>query len=314
MHTDIVAALTVLVTVTFGVFALAGIVAFGPRSYALGEAADFSEREPQSKKRAVMQCIAIVLQMSAALAVIWLVTKYAIGVSVYGAVTGCSAVFLSAQALRVATHPLDDRSPRLAAVARYGIAGAFVVPAYFFTSWLATDIAAVAMAVGILVAMRSMGLKFCLVLLVGIMVYDAIAVFGTKMMLDVAGQVTKPGRELPILFTLPASFGLDAPRAAILGLGDVVLPGIIVMIGFRESRYFGYRSLAIGPLVGYCLGLLATGAVLLITKAGQPATIYLVPGAVAGLLIPAWVTGTLKELFLPPPPEGAESEVEAESS
>jgi presenilin-like A22 family membrane protease len=309
---SVIAVLTVLLSVTLGVYALAGIAAFGPRSAALGPPQDFGKHEPKTKKGIAVRSAMIALQMTAILALIWLVMKSDVGVTAYGWLIGFSCVFMTAFVLQVIPLPFRPHSG-LAYATRFALAMAIVLPAFVFRSWLTIDIAAMAMAVGVLVQFRSVGLKFCVAVLCGIMLYDVVAVFGTKMMLDVAGQVTKPGHELPILFILPSSFGLGATKAAILGLGDVVLPGVIVMVGFREAKRLGARSLAIGPVVGYVLGMIATVAVLLLTKAGQPATIYLVPGVIGGLLIPAWAKGLLREVFATPVPEKSDSS-EAEAA
>jgi minor histocompatibility antigen H13 len=58
------------------------------------------------------------------------------------------------------------------------------------------------------------------------------------------------------------------------------------------SKTYFYAS-----LFGYCLGMLATLAMLLVYKRGQPALLYLVPGVLGAILITAFVRGEMKELW-----------------
>jgi minor histocompatibility antigen H13 len=50
-------------------------------------------------------------------------------------------------------------------------------------------------------------------------------------------------------------------------------------------------------MVGYLLGMLATLAMLLVFKRGQPALLYLVPGVLGSILVTATARGELKELW-----------------
>lgn len=58
------------------------------------------------------------------------------------------------------------------------------------------------------------------------------------------------------------------------------------------SKTYFYAS-----LVGYCIGMLVTLAMLLIYKRGQPALLYLVPGVLGSILITALARGEIMELW-----------------
>ncbi|GKT62717.1 signal peptide peptidase [Colletotrichum tofieldiae] len=75
----------------------------------------------------------------------------------------------------------------------------------------------------------------------------------------------------------------SAARSSILGLGDIVVPGI---------TYFN------ASLVGYTLGMLVTLCMLTIFKHGQPALLYLVPGVLGSLWLTGLVRGELKEMWM----------------
>jgi presenilin-like A22 family membrane protease len=113
--------------------------------------------------------------------------------------------------------------------------------------WYVVDLVGFA-AAGALVAI--LGISFAplwvFVLLGALMVYDAIAVYRTKHMISLADVATD--MKLPILLVMPDSPGFDyttAPRleeqrgrpveersAMFMGLGDIVIPGTLVVAAF----------------------------------------------------------------------------------
>jgi presenilin-like A22 family membrane protease len=92
----------------------------------------------------------------------------------------------------------------------------------------------------------SFGILPCFILLSALAVYDAIAVYRTKHMISLADVVTE--MKLPILMVMPGDAGFDYTRAPTLqeqrsqpaeerealymGLGDVVIPGTLVVSAF----------------------------------------------------------------------------------
>jgi minor histocompatibility antigen H13 len=96
-------------------------------------------------------------------------------------------------------------------------------------------------------------------------------------MIKVATQV-----DAPITLLWPKSVWLASDRGfTILGLGDVVVPGIFVALALRYDVYQGQNGK--GPrrvffwasLTGYCLGLITTMAVMHTFRAAQPALLYI---------------------------------------
>ncbi|MGD0250439.1 MAG: presenilin family intramembrane aspartyl protease PSH, partial [Thermoplasmata archaeon] len=142
--------------------------------------------------------------------------------------------------------------------------------------WYVVDLAGF-LAAGSLIAI--LGISFAILpaflLLGALMVYDAIAVYLTKHMVSLADVVTE--MKLPILMVMPDSAGYDytaAPtlaeqrgqpveeRAALfMGLGDVVIPGTLVVSAFvwlpSTPSFAGLGAsflVAIGTLVGSLVG------------------------------------------------------------
>merc|ERR1719235_1737791 len=67
------------------------------------------------------------------------------------------------------------------------------------------------------------------ILLAGLFIYDIFWVFGTDVMVSVAKQFEGPAK---IIF--PVSF--DPWKQSILGLGDIVIPGIFIAMTLRMMR------------------------------------------------------------------------------
>jgi minor histocompatibility antigen H13 len=84
-----------------------------------------------------------------------------------------------------------------------------------------------------------------------------------------------------------------------LGLGDIVIPGIFIALLLRfdcslkrKSSLYFYAT-----FIAYFLGLMATIFVMHVYKHAQPALLYLVPACVSTPVLVAAVRGELKMLF-----------------
>jgi presenilin-like A22 family membrane protease len=145
--------------------------------------------------------------------------------------------------------------------------------------WYVVDLVGF-LAAGSLIAI--LGISFAvlpaMILLIALLVYDAIAVYGTKHMVSLAEVVTD--MKLPILLVMPDSAGYDytsAPtlkeqraqpteqrEALFMGLGDVVIPGTLVVsafvwlpshplvLGIGGNLWAGIGAL-VGSLLGYAI-------------------------------------------------------------
>ena len=128
-----------------------------------------------------------------------------------------------------------------------------------------------------------------LIMLWGLFIYDITWVFGSDVMVTVAKKF-----DAPIKLLFHRGEGL---RPSMLGLGDIVIPGIFIALMLRLDRHIA-ETRAPGStrahkfpkpyfhsvMVGYWLGLSITLAVMYWFEHAQPALLYLVPtcnGAVA---------------------------------
>lgn len=164
------------------------------------------------------------------------------------------------------------------------------------------------------------GVSFCLVgikmislssyktgaiLLVGLFFYDIFWVFGSKSVFgsNVMVSVAK-GVEAPIKLMFPRSLGgCGKLLHSMLGLGDIVVPGIFiaflakwdaVKMGEGKSNSFVYLNTT---MVAYIFSLVTTVSIMLFFNAAQPALLYIVPYVLIVSILVAVSRGELKELW-----------------
>ncbi|KAK4356471.1 hypothetical protein RND71_025442 [Anisodus tanguticus] len=129
------------------------------------------------------------------------------------------------------------------------------------------------------------------VLSAGLFVYDIFWVFFTPVMVSVAKSFDAP---IKLLFPIA-----DAKRPfSMLGLGDIVIPGIFVALALRfdvsrgkEPQYFK------SAFLGYTFGLALTIFVMNWFQAAQPALLYIVPAVIGFLAVHCLWNGDVKPLL-----------------
>jgi len=116
-------------------------------------------------------------------------------------------------------------------------------------------------------------------------------------------NVEPPKLSLPAKLVFPSTSG----HLTMLGLGDVVMPGLLLCFVLRYDRH--KRKNQITPhrvtyfqcsLVGYSVGLLTATLSAEVFKAAQPALLYLVPFTLLPLITMAYVKGDLRRMWLEP--------------
>ncbi|CDI97081.1 Minor histocompatibility antigen H13 [Echinococcus multilocularis] len=164
--------------------------------------------------------------------------------------------------------------------------------------WVANNIISIAIAIaGIEHLHLDRAINGC-VLLCGLFVYDVFWVFGTGVMVFVATNF-----DAPVKVVFPRDFltnGFFSKDVGILGLGDIVVPGIFLALLLRFDNKLdrnGSRFYFWTGYVAYIIGLLATFAVLYIFRHAQPALLYLVPTCLGFPLAMALIKGDFNELM-----------------
>lgn len=164
-------------------------------------------------------------------------------------------------------------------------------------SWLTFDLVATTIVLNYLVLIYVSKTKIpaLLVVMTAVVIYDVIHVFGTKMMQEVAGKVT--ALDLPLLLAIPETLSLSSKVIMQLGLGDIVLPGAIIMLALKEGRRLSCKALGVSALIGYFIGWIIACVILAISESPQPATLYLIPATVGIFLWTLRRSGFWKEIF-----------------
>lgn len=151
--------------------------------------------------------------------------------------------------------------------------------------------------------------KIGAILLVGLFFYDIFWVFGTDVMVTVAKSLDGP---IKILFprSLTPSEETGKIDLALLGLGDIVIPGFFLSLLLRfdahqanlPTSYTDCHASFPKPyfhsaLIFYVLGMCTTMAVMIFFEAAQPALLYLVPACLISSLGCAAIRGEISELL-----------------
>jgi len=201
------------------------------------------------------------------------------------------------------------------------------------SAWILQDIMSIALIINILLILKIPNLKVATILLPLAFLYDIWWVFlqpavtgGPSVMVAVATG-GGAGESLPMLLKFPQLNALGTNRPmSLLGLGDVVLPGLLVAftckydalkmttmtavrgererssrrgVGSSSTIMTKYRYF-IPAIIGYGWGLLLTYVALTFSwfgDQGQPALLYLVPCTLGTVLCLGWMRGELKGLW-----------------
>ncbi len=171
-----------------------------------------------------------------------------------------------------------------------------------YPEWYVIDLCGILLGLGSIAMLGiSLSVSLVVVLLVGLAVYDAISVYKTKHMIDLADVVLD--LRLPVMLVIPKrkEYSLikdtkslkekldegEERAAFFMGLGDVVMPGILVASAFYNIGSNGLLvalSVMVGTLVGFAVlvGFLAKGK----PQAGLP---YLCGGAILGYVVSSYL-------------------------
>jgi presenilin-like A22 family membrane protease len=190
---------------------------------------------------------------------------------------------------------------------------ALVVALIKFPEWYIINLCGIVVGVGAIgIFGISLSIFLVIVMLIGLAIYDAISVYKTKHMIDLADAVMD--LKLPVMMVVPKTRtysmlketkGLkekledqEEREAFFMGLGDIVMPGILVVSSYYNIQDTGLLialSVMIGTLVGFAvlMSVVIKGK----PQAGLP---YLCSGAILGYVISSLLlTGGLAGLVLP---------------
>jgi presenilin-like A22 family membrane protease len=168
--------------------------------------------------------------------------------------------------------------------------------------WYVIDMSGILSAFGAIALVGiSLSVSIVIVFLIAMAVYDAISVYKTRHMIDLAS--TSLEQKLPVLFIIPKKRGYSFAKevkslkeklktgekrdAFFVGLGDVVIPGILVVSAFHNLANNGLLmaiSVMLGTLAGFAvLTAFVRGGK---PQAGLP---FLCTGAIIGYLMASYL-------------------------
>ncbi|XP_067246799.1 signal peptide peptidase-like 2A [Chanodichthys erythropterus] len=195
--------------------------------------------------------------------------------------------------------------------------------------WILQDLLGIAFCLNFLKTISLSNFKICVILLSLLLLYDVFFVFitpfltpnGESIMVQVAlgpgagggkgggkgvvvpADPTSSYEKLPVVMRIPqfsaVAQNLCMMQFSILGYGDIIIPGLLVAYCHRFDVWTGNsrRTYFISCAVAYAAGLVVTFAVMLVSKMGQPALLYLVPCTLLTSSILASVRKEFKEFW-----------------
>jgi len=161
--------------------------------------------------------------------------------------------------------------------------------------WISNNLFGLAFSMQAIEYLHLGDFKVGCILLGGLFFYDIFWVFGTEAMVFVAKSL-----DAPIKLIFPKAIFSNPTQYSMLGLGDIVIPGIFIALLLRfdkslkkgvSKKYF-YTCFA-----AYILGLVTTILVMHVFQAAQPALLYLVPFCIGSATLRALVSGEFNELL-----------------
>uniref|UniRef100_W5KUV8 Signal peptide peptidase like 2A n=1 Tax=Astyanax mexicanus TaxID=7994 RepID=W5KUV8_ASTMX len=148
--------------------------------------------------------------------------------------------------------------------------------------WILQDLLGVAFCLNFMKTITLSNYKICVILLCLLLVYDVFFVFITPFFTP-NSYMSVCVFQLPVVMRVPRfsawAQNLCGMQFSILGYGDIIVPGLLVAYCHRFDVWINSsnRIYFISCTIAYCVGLVVTFVVMLLSKMGQPALLYLVP-------------------------------------
>jgi presenilin-like A22 family membrane protease len=192
-------------------------------------------------------------------------------------------------------------------------AAAIIILLVKFPEWYIVDASGILMALGAIALLGiSLSIFLAILLLIGLAIYDAISVRGTKHMITLADVVLE--LRLPVMLIIPKirGYSLLKDRKSLkeklkegeereefaVGTGDLVMPGILVAATFSNISTNGFLvalSVMLGTLFGF-----SVLTIFLLRGRPQPGLPYLCSGAILGYMVSSYLLfGGLIGLTIP---------------
>ena len=156
---------------------------------------------------------------------------------------------------------------------------------YFFTkNWLLNNLFASLFSLHALETTSINSFRTCAILLFSVCILDFICVFLTPILPTLLLNL-----DIPVKLLVPKTMDMEF---AVIGLGDVVLPGLVVALAYRLDYFLackkekkGLPRHFIAGLVGYGVGLMGSVWAMWTAESAQPTLLYLLPSLAVWLYL-----------------------------
>ena len=188
-------------------------------------------------------------------------------------------------------------------------------------NWITSNLLGLSFAFTAIKVLHLDSFKTGMILLAGLFIYDIFWVFGTDVMVSVAKSFDVPVKLLFPRNILQANWwNLPSKEFTMLGLGDIVIPGVMVSLSLRFDQHLQIDSSPksfkkfyfYACFLAYLIGLVTTMTVMHTFKAAQPALLYLSPACILAPLLVASARRQLSQLFAYSTEEKSECEAKKE--
>uniref|UniRef100_A0A8D0CED0 Signal peptide peptidase like 2A n=1 Tax=Scleropages formosus TaxID=113540 RepID=A0A8D0CED0_SCLFO len=156
--------------------------------------------------------------------------------------------------------------------------------------WILQDLLGIAFCLNFMKTITVSNYKICVILLSLLLLYDVFFVF-----------ITPFFTPLPVVMRVPrfSAPNLCSIQFSILGYGDLIVPGLLVAYCHRFDVWISSpkRIYFVSCLTAYFFGMIVTFVVMILSKMGQPALLYLVPFTLITSAMVAWRRGEMKRFW-----------------
>ncbi|XP_036391767.1 signal peptide peptidase-like 2A isoform X2 [Megalops cyprinoides] len=177
--------------------------------------------------------------------------------------------------------------------------------------WILQDLLGIAFCINFMKSITVSNYKICVILLGLLLLYDVFFVFitpfltpnGESIMVQVALGSDSTGEKLPVVMRVPrfsvSTLNPCGVQFSILGYGDLIVPGLLVSYCHRFDVWTNSprKIYYICCTIAYLMGMIVTFAVMILSRMGQPALLYLVPFTLLTSAIVAYWRGEMRSFW-----------------
>ena len=167
--------------------------------------------------------------------------------------------------------------PSLSAILAIATSIIMIALLIYHPEWYVIDAFSVFIAGGMAAIFAiSLAIEYIVLLLIALAIYDAISVYRTKHMITLAKTIISSN--LPLLLMVPKKLSFSYRKSSIegeerdavyVGLGDFIIPGMLVVASYLEMGWLGFIATMCGALLGYAV------LMILIARGPQPGLPFL---------------------------------------